>query len=415
MDHPPHEFGAAVRRRRLDIGLSLAQLAGKVHYSRGHLSKIETGKRIPSPQLASLIDTALKAGGEIAGLLDNDTDGDDLDCYCDLPIDQGEAAIGNVDLPPDLAGATAVHGDAIAIAFEHSLVQVRKLGQTTSPGAIFPILDGSLRSLRALLNNTSGPGRPRLLMVAARYAEYFGWMKQEGGSDAEALAWTVRAVRLSKDSGNPDMHAYSLVRQALIRLYRGDGPGTVGLALQAQADQQIPARILGLAALREGQGHALNRDYERFRDAMTRAAELLKAPGREPTDALYGSYTVGDPAKTAEGWSLYHLGRPADGAAILAQELPRLPRYAARSYGRYAARCALQFVVCGELDRACVIVEELLPRITDVVSATILSDLRELSRQLARRREDRRVRGLLPDLTAAIHHQSSMIGATANE
>lgn len=416
LDHSPQEFGAAVRRRRLQIDLSLAQLAAKVHYSRGHLSKIETGKRLPSTQLAALIDTALRAEGAIASLLVVPEERDDLDCHCDVPVDPGdEVAVGSVDLPPDLAGATAVNGDAIAVAFEHSLVQVRKLGQTTSPGAVFPILDGALRSLRALLNNTPGPGRLRLLMTAARYAEYFGWMKQEAGNDAEALAWTGRAVSLSKDSGSVDMHSHALVRQALIRLYRGDGPGTVRLALQAQADPHVPARIRGFAALREGQGEALNRDYERFREAMARARDLLGTTEGNPSDALYGPYTLDDPTRAAEGWSLYHLGRPADGAAILAEELPRLPRYAARSYGRYATRCALQYVVCGELDSACDVIGELLPRIADVVSATILADLRELSRQLVRRHEYPRVRDLLPDLTSAIHHQTSMIGAIPNE
>jgi transcriptional regulator with XRE-family HTH domain len=416
LDHSSHEFGASVRRRRLDNHLSLAQLAAKIHYSRGHLSKIETGKRTPSPQLASLIDTALRAGGTIAALLDLAGTDDDLDYQWDAPSDAGEeAAIGSVDLPPDLAGSTAVNGDAIALAFEHSLVQVRKLGQTTSPGAIFPILEGSLRSLRALLGNTPGAGRLRLLMVAARYAEYFGWMKQEAGNDAEALAWTARAVRLGKDCGSSDMHSHALVRQALIRLYLGDGPGTVALALEAQTNPHAPSRILGFAAMREAQGHALNRDYERFLEALARSRELLATTANDPTDVLYGPYTLDDPVRIAEGWSLYHLGRPADGARILAEELPQLPQFAARSYGRYATRCALQYVVCGELDRACEVIAELLPRIADVVSATILADLRELSRQLIRRREHSRVRELLPDLASAIHYQSNMIGTTSNE
>ena len=40
-------FGAELRRRRVAAGLSLAQLAARIHYSKGYLSKIETGHKPP--------------------------------------------------------------------------------------------------------------------------------------------------------------------------------------------------------------------------------------------------------------------------------------------------------------------------------------------------------------------------------
>lgn len=48
--------------------MSLSALSERVYYSRGYLSKVETGRRTVSPQLAQRCDEALSAGGMLAGL-----------------------------------------------------------------------------------------------------------------------------------------------------------------------------------------------------------------------------------------------------------------------------------------------------------------------------------------------------------
>lgn len=62
-------FGAALRRERLAAGMSLAGLAGEVHYSKGQLSKIETGRARGGPRLAYLCDVVLNAGGTLVAAL----------------------------------------------------------------------------------------------------------------------------------------------------------------------------------------------------------------------------------------------------------------------------------------------------------------------------------------------------------
>src|SRR5882724_481299 len=62
-------FGKELRRLRTDAGLSLAQLSRLVHYSKGYLSKIETGARLPSAAVASRCDAAVNAGGALTVLV----------------------------------------------------------------------------------------------------------------------------------------------------------------------------------------------------------------------------------------------------------------------------------------------------------------------------------------------------------
>jgi len=41
-------FGSQLRRWRVAVDVSLAELARRTHYSKGYLSKIETGTRPPT-------------------------------------------------------------------------------------------------------------------------------------------------------------------------------------------------------------------------------------------------------------------------------------------------------------------------------------------------------------------------------
>ena len=49
------KIGAEVRRLRNEQGISLTELARQVHYSTGYLSKIETGKKRITLEVARLV------------------------------------------------------------------------------------------------------------------------------------------------------------------------------------------------------------------------------------------------------------------------------------------------------------------------------------------------------------------------
>ncbi|WP_432845928.1 helix-turn-helix domain-containing protein [Amycolatopsis sp. CA-161197] len=63
------QFGRELRRIRGERRLTLAALASVTHYSKGYLSKIETGAKPASADLARRLDTALDAGGHLVRVL----------------------------------------------------------------------------------------------------------------------------------------------------------------------------------------------------------------------------------------------------------------------------------------------------------------------------------------------------------
>ncbi|TDE30796.1 WD40 repeat domain-containing protein [Nonomuraea mesophila] len=66
------DHGARLRRLRLERGLSLNELARLTNYSKGYLSKVETGEKQLTPGVARGCDRALQTGGELAGLVERE-------------------------------------------------------------------------------------------------------------------------------------------------------------------------------------------------------------------------------------------------------------------------------------------------------------------------------------------------------
>ncbi|MFF2616438.1 helix-turn-helix domain-containing protein [Kitasatospora sp. NPDC058046] len=429
------EFGPELRRRRIAAGLTLTRLAELLSYSKGHLSKIERGHKPPPPQLARRCDVQLDAGGELERLLAGR--GGAESAPSGGPVQSGvvgeaEAVIGadqeGVRWPgafgrrqllavgatsligggltatlPTEASATAVAESGPVEIFRAQFDQMRQLGQSGAPGTLIPLLTVQTHTLRELAARADPVNRGRLLVLAARYAEYTGWMAQEADDNTSALWWTARAVELAQAGGDRDLASYALVRRALITFYAGDATQTVQLVEPAQ-DDALPPRIRGLAAQREAQGHALAGDHTACLRSLDRARELLaRADTENGGTPLLGTTHLADPAAVVTGWCLYDLGRPRQAAEVLDHEYPRIPAHAVRSRARYGIRRALAHAATGEPQRACELAAELLPLIPALRSATIRSDVRRLAHELHRFRAGRPVQALQPLLAQALH------------
>lgn len=407
------DFGIELRRRRMAAGMSLRDLAAEIHYTRGYIGKVENGQHA-SIEFARLCDTALNAGGELAACAQPYA-GDALLAAGDLMATWGielglnqqswfsvrdgpwGATPGSGLAIPDPAGHASATVPELTL-FARWFDDFRALGQRTSPGLVLPMLIAQTHALRRLAGEAGPAGRAPCFLLAARYAEYTGWMIQEGGDDNAAIWWTDLAAKLADAGGDRAMSAYALVRRALVTLYRDDAAGTIDLAVRAQESQYGTARIRGLAALREAQGRAMVGEYDECRRALDNANEHLSAAPRRSSAPVIGTSTVPDPVAMTMGWCLYELGRPGEAAAVLEAELVRLPRSAQRTRARYGIRCALAAAAAGEVDRACAGARQVLPEVHAVASATISTDLRRLGRTLNRWHSHGQVRELLPEL-----------------
>ncbi|MEU3695493.1 helix-turn-helix transcriptional regulator [Streptomyces griseoviridis] len=405
-------FGPELRRLRVEAGLTLTEFSVALNYDKGHLSKVERGERSASPELARRCDAFLGADGELQRLAarpEADLDSGTTESpagpsrwlvgrravlsagtgvLIDLGLKLGSQALSSVDNP--LLGSYRTQFD-----------QLRKLGQSTAPHILLPLLETQTRVIAGLASDTRSASRAPAFLLASRFAEFTGWMAQEAGDSDAALGWTGEAVELARAGGDPHLGSYALVRRALVTMYGGDAAGTVALARRAQSSE-LPSRIRGLAAQREAQGHALVGNEVDCLHSLDRARELLAHDALDGAEPVIGTSHVTDPAAMSTGWCLYDLGRPKAAAEVLDRECRRLPPHALRTRARYGFRRSLAHAASGEVEHACAIAGELLGVMPVVPSATVNSDVRSLARELSRFRSSRAVRDLQPALARVL-------------
>lgn len=429
---PP--FGAELRRRRVAAGLSLGELAGRVHYSKGHLSKVESWQKLASMELARLCDAELGAQGELIRLLSTPLAGvqvnDKQDDTTGRPQEQtwvigvgengGYFAPSNgsqplspgsgADLGMSFDGKARADGTAALAPFLARFDEARNLGQVVGPAAVFPLVIVETKTLQLLAGQASPEEAAALLSLAARYAEFAGWIAQEAGDDRMAWWLTVRAVGMAEAAGDFSLRSYALVRRADIALHRDDALSTIELGGRAQQHEWVPVRIRGLAAQREAQGHALAGDYAACLRAIERSAVLLaEAAAATPTGPVLGTARTPDLVALVQGWCLHDLGRSAEAAEILDAGIAQFTPGAHRARVRYQVRAALAYSMTGELERACELIGPLLDLIRILDSATVRHDLRSLARLLGRWRSHPTVCALFPALIALLQEKRNTL------
>lgn len=404
-------FGVELRRRRQQAELSLSQLAARVHYTKGYLSKIESGSQSASATFVRMCDAALEANGELVALATAPTrvehDGHD-----DGPTDgawtmslspdgTGHFApvatrdVGAAFWPSPTPGRDPVEPSTTLALFRARFQQARSFGQQVSAAVALPMVIVETHALRGLARNLPAESAAGLWRLAAQYAEYAGWMSQESGDDRQAWWWTRTAVQMAARAGDESLRPFALVRKADMTLHADDAHQTIDLARQAQADTAATPRVRGLAAQREAQGYALLGDREAYLRAMDLSARLLDESADTPGPKL-GTWRMPDTTVMVRGWCLVDLGRPEEAAALLEPGIAAFPDTASRARARYALRTVLALATAGEIDRACDIIEWLATDLRRVDSATVRHDVRLLHREFRRRAGQSRVRELLP-------------------
>lgn len=429
-DRPTLEVGPELRKYRLKAGISLADLARRANYSKGYLSKIENGRVPATAEVLRICDTALAAGGELAALVERTHlpaepvliggmgGGEEVmwvtGMHADgsgwaLPMNRRDALFAGVSsyiglqLQPHPSRRPPALRPALE-GFRTLFEQVRRLGQTTGPGMVLPMVIAQTQTVRGMAARAAGsPERTAFLRLAARYAEFGGWMAQEAGNEGIALFLTGVAAEIAADVGERELQAHAWVRQASITLYRDDAAQTVELARRAQDDQRVSPRVRGLAALREAQGHALGGAYDDCRRALDRGQGLLeRATTPDETGSALGPTSVSDMGAVVTGWCLHDLGRPRQAADVLDPQFRRMPEASRRARARFGTRLALARLAAGETDEACALLGRLLDEIETVDSATIRLDLKRFTRSLPQWRSYPYARDLQARLSALL-------------
>ncbi|WP_062428206.1 helix-turn-helix domain-containing protein [Herbidospora daliensis] len=351
-------FGEKLRGYRNGAGKSLNVLARESSCSKSYLSRLESGERRPSPEVARHLDALLNAGGALkAAALDD--------------RERRVVARRGVD--------EAAYGDA--------LLRLRELGRRHPARMVLNMVRGMVADL--------DDDR-----VAAHLTEYASWMAQEAGDLAEAVTLIKATAALARRGAARDLQAYALVRRAELLLT--DPRRSAELAAGIRAHRGIALRVRGLAALTEAKALALIGPARAAEAALDAGAVLLARAGGDPGPFPVGPSTLADEAAAAGGWTMFDLGRTADAVVRLGAAIDGSPPDGHRARGLLGARLARAHLDLGELEEAEAAVRASLAMARRSGSASTLAELRLFGQELRRWPGDPLADGLRAEVAAGL-------------
>lgn len=398
-------FGAELRRRRLAAGLSLLQLAEKVHYDKSFLSRVERGERAPTVGLARQCDLVLDAAGKLVAFLPADSPGHRGSGSAPA-LDAAWQPLGDVlDGVGDRSSKlrTLAHDGVALDHFGSLLHELRSQGHRITPLLVYPALVLHANLLKEVYESAAGAVRMRLQRLLAHYYEYASWMAQELSRNDLAFRLIAMAEQFGAAGGADYLVPYARIRRADIALYRGDGPEVVDLASGAVDHAAANYWVRVAADQRQAQGLAMLCERRACEAALARADRRIveECPGPNPVVAL-GSSATRAANELVRGWCYFDLGRPDEAAQALQQGLAGVPTHAVRARALYGTRLAIALATAGQVDKACACAVDVLGTSRRVDSAAVRHQLRTLHAVLNRWSTRSTVRELQGQLVLAL-------------
>ena len=178
-----HELRAAAGR----LGMTLAAPSSL----RVTISGWENGRHTPDAPHSALLQEAFGLPAEALGLAEP---ADDLDA--------DEVALRSLVRRPSTELSPEVSAYFVGQLAEHV-----RMDNLTGPAFVVDTVVGQLAQVHAL------PGA-EAQRIAARYAEFTGWLLHDSGETTKALRYTDQAVDLAEAAGDDHLSIYNLMRKS---------------------------------------------------------------------------------------------------------------------------------------------------------------------------------------------------------
>jgi transcriptional regulator with XRE-family HTH domain len=270
-------FGTTLRALRESAGLSLYALAGRITWSKAAIGHVETGVRLPSPEIAAALDRSLGANGVLIALAAAERE--TRRTVDDVKRRELLKGLAGAALTPLPAGRVA---NADVAPLVTRLAHLRSLDDALGGADTFDLYVAEVNQTRAALANTthSGATRQTLLGVLAEQAQLAGWAAFDAGwlDRSEDLYATSRAAAL--DADNPGLYANALALDAYQRAFSGNPDANLATASCDALTERVPARVRALVYDRAAWTYAVTGMTAATENALGQAADAIDRSGR---------------------------------------------------------------------------------------------------------------------------------------
>lgn len=257
-------FAVELARLRRERGLSLRTLAGQVYQGKTLLHELETGQARPSADIAARLDDVLQAGGALAALVQDAPllDTDRLAYVADHPRRVDVAAI---------------------VALDQLLAGQRRMEDSVGSVAVVAPVRAQLDLITALLGDARDALRPRLVSVAAQWAQFAGWLGIATGDPTGARTWLHQALTWSTEADDRDLTATIVSFQGYLAETQGRTGDAIGLSRAARRDERVYAGLRAYCAGQEARTlAAVGAPRAEVLSRLAEAADLATHPSAAP-------------------------------------------------------------------------------------------------------------------------------------
>ena len=266
------------------------------------------------------------------------------------------------------------------------LAAQRQLEDIVGAARVLPSVLAEVELIETLAPDARGPVRAVLVGLASQYRQFAGWLGEDTGDHAAALAHYDRAADAATETGDSNMVTSVLSMKSHLAWSRRDAARAVGLAVAGQRDvDRVSPGVQALVVQQQARGHALDGDADEVGRLLDRT-EALTAQAAEQPDAEPPWVYFNGPERVLfqRGVAYLELGRYGDAVELFAAARARLPVDYRRDHARYAANLALAAALDGQVDRAAAAGREALTLAVQTGGAHTVADLRRARRVLDR-------------------------------
>lgn len=454
MGYPPPDAGEVdaavqalakeIRRRREQAGLSHAELALAIQYSRDYVGRAERPRKgLPSAALVAALDDALDARGALIDMhnqalaqrltsrhaqrattdhreqlgppgsmvdpmprllgRDNDTAVDRSPRTPHKRFRQsGDYLETSIERSRRIAISSPAYLDEILIHFQeqwHSLVRTDNL-----LGPRFAIVGvlSQIAAIEELCSSLRGLQRLKAVRLGAQYAESAAWLYEDSGNMVQARHWTSRAMELAYECDDERMLAWAIFRRSQQAAAARDITQVIGFSQAARRnEEQLATPTRAAIRVQEAYGHALDGNERAAQtlldEAHTWAANDSAGDAREG----HGSYCTPSYIEIQRA-NCWLVGGKRERAIVLyEQSLQGLSVVYQRSRAAALSQLAVAYASNGQLDQAARAARAALPVARSGGSMRIVEEIVSTGRGLAPHKKIQEVAALLHELESS--------------